>query len=136
MRITKPHLILALGLLSGLALAACNQAKSPDQVAKDTSAAQQSAAESTAKAEQKADDKMSSAQSDVNGEKKDAAHVDAVQSLNVAETKADGDHKVALAQCESLSGDAQKSCKDQADAVYKTAKAQAQQAKAAADPKP
>ena len=66
MRIIKSHLVLALALASAFALAACNQAKSPDEVAKDTAAAQQKASEATAKAEEKADDKMASAQSDVN----------------------------------------------------------------------
>jgi hypothetical protein len=58
---------------------------------------------------------MSGAQADVNGDKKDAAHTDAVQNEHVADTKAEGDHKVALARCESFSGDAHKSCKDQAE---------------------
>jgi hypothetical protein len=43
----------------------------------------------------------------------------------VAVAKADGDRKVALATCESQSGDAQKACKDQAEADYKTARADA-----------
>ena len=51
----------------------------------------------------------------------DAAH----QTYNVAIAKADGNRKVALATCESQSGDAQKACKDQAEADYKTARADA-----------
>jgi hypothetical protein len=43
----------------------------------------------------------------------------------VAVAKADGNRKVALATCESQSGDAQKACKDQAEADYKTACADA-----------
>jgi len=54
----------------------------------------------------------------------------------VAETQAEGAHKVALAQCEGLSGAAQKSCRDQADASYEVAEAKAKQARAASDPKP
>jgi hypothetical protein len=51
----------------------------------------------------------------------DAAH----RTYNVAVAKADGNRKVALATCESQSGDAQKACKDQAEADYKTARADA-----------
>jgi hypothetical protein len=47
----------------------------------------------------------------------DAAH----QTYNMAIAKADGNRKVALATCESQSGDSQKACKDQAEADYKTA---------------
>jgi hypothetical protein len=47
----------------------------------------------------------------------DAAH----QTYNVAIAKADGNRKVALATCESQSGDSQKAGKDQAEADYKTA---------------
>jgi hypothetical protein len=42
-------------------------------------------------------------------------------SYNVAIAKADGNRKVALATCESQSGDSQNVCKDQAEAEYKTA---------------
>jgi hypothetical protein len=51
----------------------------------------------------------------------DAAH----QTYNVAIAKADGNRKVALATCESQSGSAQKACKEQAEADYKTARADA-----------
>jgi hypothetical protein len=39
--------------------------------------------------------------------------------------KADGDRKIALANCSAQSGDAQKACKDQANADYDAAKASA-----------
>jgi hypothetical protein len=51
----------------------------------------------------------------------DAAH----QTYNVAIAKADGNRKVALATCESQSGDAQKACKEQAEADYRTARSDA-----------
>jgi hypothetical protein len=38
---------------------------------------------------------------------------------------ADGDHRIALANCESQTGDAQKQCKDQVEADYASAKAKA-----------
>jgi hypothetical protein len=58
-----------------------------------------------------------------------------VQEQKVADTDAEGAHKVALAQCESLSGANQKACRDQADADYQTAKSQAKQERIASDPK-
>jgi hypothetical protein len=44
---------------------------------------------------------------------------------NIALAQADGDRKVALAKCSALAGDAQKKCKDQADADYNAARANA-----------
>ena len=41
---------------------------------------------------------------------------------DVEETRIEGEHKVALEKCESLAGDAQKACKDSADATYESAK--------------
>ena len=40
-------------------------------------------------------------------------------------TAAEGDHNVALEQCNALSGAAQKDCKDKADADYDLVKARA-----------
>jgi hypothetical protein len=40
--------------------------------------------------------------------------------------QADGERKVAKEKCETLGSDAQKACKDQAEASYESAKAQAQ----------
>jgi hypothetical protein len=52
----------------------------------------------------------------------------------VAETDAAGAHKVALAQCESLSGTAQSICKKQADADLDVAMAVAKQVRTRQDP--
>jgi hypothetical protein len=59
-----------------------------------------------------------------------------VQSQKVAETEAEGARNVALVACESLSGAAQKSCRDKAEADYHVAKARAEQLRASTDPKP
>jgi hypothetical protein len=115
--------LLAAGLLGG-----CNQAKDPAQVARDVNKAEQNAAEQTAKAERSAENK-------VGGQIVDAAHTAAVQEQKVEDTDAEGAHKVALAQCEALSGASQKTCRDQADAAYQQAKAQAKQERLASDPK-
>ncbi len=109
-------------------LTACSHAKDSAQVAQDVSKAEQNAAERTAKAERSAEAKVG-AQID------DTAHTAAVQGQKVEDADAEGAHKVALAQCEALSGASQKDCRDQADAAYQQAKAQAKQERLASDPK-
>ena len=126
---------LAMLLAGACALSACNHAKSPAEVAKDTQAAEHKAIDEIAKAEQTAADKEASARKDVRGEQRDYAHVAAVQDQNVADTAADGARKVELARCEALNGAAQKACRDQADAEYDEAKARAKQERIESDPK-
>jgi len=86
-------------------LAACNNAKSPDTAAKDLASADQSAS-------------------------KDMS----ADAYNVAVAQADGDHKIAIQKCETLQGHDQQVCKDQADANYDAAKANAKSAKVATQP--
>jgi hypothetical protein len=90
-----------------IALCGCNNAKSPDAVANDVAKTEQ-------KAEAKVDDKL-----------KDLNNKDAKGTYDVAMTAAEGDHKVALEQCNALSGATQKDCKDKADADYDLVKARA-----------
>jgi hypothetical protein len=132
----KTTLVVTLALLATGVLNACNQAKSPDQVAKDTAAAENTASTDAAKAEERASDKVNSAATVVQDERQAEAHTAAVQAEKVADAKAEGDHKVALAQCESLSGEPQKACKERADTAYQVAEDQAKQTKADTDPKP
>ena len=127
---------LAMIVVAAGVLAACDNSKSAAQVARDTAAAEQAAVDNAAKVQQKADARIASAQADVRDEQRDLAHVGAVEGQKVADTQAQGDYKVALARCESLSGATQQSCKDQANADYDVAKAKAKQAKANTDPKP
>ncbi|MEJ0008635.1 MAG: hypothetical protein WDM77_20320 [Steroidobacteraceae bacterium] len=136
MKTNKLGLLLTLALMATCLLNACDQAKSPDQVAKDTATAEANASEATAKAEQTAGDKVNSAQTVVQDEQAAADHTRAVQMEKVNSTQAEGNHKIALAQCETLAGESQKACKDQADTAYATAQALAKQAKADTDPKP
>jgi hypothetical protein len=136
MRIRIPARVLLLSLMAVCVLNACYQSKTPDQVAKDTAAAENTATENAAKVEQKADEKLNGAQTVVHDEQAAAAHTRAIEEEKVADAKAEGIHKIALAQCESLSGEAQKACRSQADSSYQTATAQAQQDRANADPKP
>jgi hypothetical protein len=136
MQTRTPGRVLILGLIAACVLNACYQSKTPDQVAKDTAAAENTATEHAAKVEQKADEKLDSTQAVVHDEQTAAAHTRALEDEKVADAKAEGIHKISLAQCESLSGEAQKACRTQADSAYQTATAQARQDRANADPKP
>jgi hypothetical protein len=106
-------------------LAACHQGKSPDQVAAEVAKAQDKANAELTRAEQHADKDVANAASKVDDKLTDLNNDAAKDAYKVALAKADGDHKVALAQCDSVSGDAQKSCRTQADAEYDVAKANA-----------
>jgi len=132
---SKTTFLLALVLVAG-GMAACDRPKSPDKVAQDTAAAESKADATTGKVEEHAADKISNAQSVVSDEQAAAAHTRAVELEKIADTQAEGDHKVALAQCESLAGEAQKACRQQADAALTTAEDRARQVKANTDPKP
>ncbi len=121
--------ILTLTAVAMLGLSACNQAKSPETVQKDVANATDKAADNDAKAADKlakadasADKTVGEAQAKADEKTTDAAG-DAVV------TQAEGDHKVAIAQCESLSGQAQKDCKKQADDQLDAVKAKVKQMK-------
>ena len=119
---------IALALCGALLIGGCNNAKSPATTAKDVNAAEQKAEEKSAKAEERAGEKLASAEHD-------EQHVASVQEENVAKTDAEGQRSIALAKCESLSGDRQQACKDQANAAYDMAVAQAKRERASTDPK-
>jgi hypothetical protein len=99
-----------------VALSACNNSKSPDAEARDLAAANQSASNQVADAQRDA--------------QKDASQ----DAYSVAIAQADGDHKIALQKCEALQGHDQDICKQQADADYDAAKANAKAAKTATTP--
>ncbi len=112
----RANIHVILGLTALLAAAACNNAKSPDKVADNVAAANQSASKEVAKAQRE--------------EQKDSSS----DSYDVAVARADGDHKVAIQKCDALEGHDQKVCKDQADADYEAAKANAKASKVAGQP--
>ena len=100
-------------------------AKVQQDVAKATDKAADSdakAADKLASADASADKNVGEAQAKADEKTTDAAG-DAVV------TQAEGDHKVAVAQCESLSGQAQKDCKKQADDQLDAVKAKVKQLK-------
>jgi hypothetical protein len=111
-----------------LVAAGCDSAKSPDTVAKDVAAAEQKAATEVANSEKAAEKDLNKAAGKVDDTLIAFNNKAAKDAYDLAIAKADGDRKVALANCLSLGGDAQKSCKDQAEADYGAAKANAKAA--------
>jgi len=112
----KRSLMAGVAVATLAVMAGCNNAKSPDTAAHDIAAADQSAAAKVADAQRDAQKDMSS------------------DAYNVAVAQADGDHKVAIQKCETLQGHDQQVCKDQADADYEAAKANAKAAKVSSSP--
>ncbi len=111
-----------------LVASGCDSAKSPETVSKDVAAAEQKAANEVANSEKAAEKDLGKAADKVDDKLIAFNNAAAKDAYNLAVAKADGDRKVALANCLSLSGDAQKSCKDQAEADYGAAKANAKAA--------
>ncbi len=112
-------------VIATFCIAACEKQKSPEAVARDIAAAQQKASTEVANSENAAAKDLDRAADKV-GDKVVAFNSKAAQdAYNLAVANADGDRKVALAKCESAGGDAQKTCKDQAEADFSAAKAMA-----------
>jgi hypothetical protein len=107
---TKLLAILA-SSLSLATLAGCNKAEAPANNAADVAEARQEANQDLDEARKEASEEMGSAAADMRE-----------SSQDVEEARIEGEHKVAMEQCEALPGEAQKSCKDTAEATYESAK--------------
>jgi cell division protein FtsB len=127
MRLALSCTLLASALLC---LSACNKAESPERVQEDVAKAQSNAAEENAKA----DAKVKQVEAEAAKDRADALAKVADKSVDAvadsAVTQAEGDTKIALAKCQALEGDAQKSCKDEANAHLDVVRARAEVAKA------
>lgn len=122
---TSSGLATTAAALSLLALAACNSAQPPAAVQHDVSNAASTAADNNAQASEKLATATSEANKDMGtaAQKADEKVADVAADADVI--AAEGKHKVAIAKCNALSGDAQKACKDEADAALDMAKAKA-----------
>jgi len=125
--------VCALAISAAVGLSACNKAESPDKVQADVAKATSDAAANDAKAdaarkqaEAQASQDMVKAKADAQTQAVDKS-IAAVADDAVAE--AENQTKIALAKCESLQGDAQKQCKDQANAHLQQVKDRANAAK-------
>ncbi len=116
---------LPMAILMTLCVAACNNAKSPETVDKDVAKAEQKASAEVAKSEDSAAKDLNGAADKVEDKLVAFNNAAAKDAYNLAIANADGDRRIALANCESASGDAQKQCKDQVEADYAAAKAKA-----------
>ena len=112
-------------ILVSLMVAGCQRAEPPSTVAKDVASAEQKAASRTEQARSDEARDIENAQQKIDEKAMDRNNVAAKDSYKVAMSKADGAHDVAVQQCKSLSSDAQQRCKNQEDADYEAAKANA-----------
>jgi hypothetical protein len=112
-----------------LCLSACSKPKSPEDVQTDVAKAQSNAVEENAKA----DEKVKQVEADAAKDRADALAKVADKSVGAiadsAVTQAEGETKIALAKCQALEGDAQKTCKDEANAHMDAVRAKAKAAK-------
>jgi hypothetical protein len=104
-----------LAAIAIVGLSACGKAESPTKVQEDVAKATDSAAENDAKAADKLAAADASADKSVGQAeaKADQKTTDAAGDAII--TQAEGDYKVAVAQCGSMAGQAQKDCKQQAE---------------------
>jgi hypothetical protein len=114
-----------IGILTTALACGCTSAKSPAAVATDVAAARQQAATELTDTRKDAAKSVDSAAANVDGSSKDLNDASARAAYDVAVAQADGDHSVAIQQCSALTGAAQNSCKERADAGFDHAKTQA-----------
>lgn len=114
-----------LGILTTALACGCNSAKSPAAVATDVAEARQQASIEVTNARKDAAKNVDSAAANADSSSKELNDVDAKTAYDVAVAQADGEHNVAIQQCLALTGEAQKSCKERADAGYDQAKTRA-----------
>jgi hypothetical protein len=114
-----------IGILTAALACGCNSAKSPAAVATDVAAARQQASTELTDARKDAAKNVDSAVTNADGSSKGIDDVGARSAYDVEVAQADGDHNVAIQLCLALTGEAQKSCKERADAGYDQAKTHA-----------
>lgn len=112
-----------------LGLAACNKADSPEKVQTDVAKASSDAVADNAKADENVKQVEAQAAKDRADADAKAADKSVGAIVDSAVVQAQGDTKIALAKCEALDGDAQKACKDKANAHMDAVNAKAKVAK-------
>jgi len=127
---TSNRLAATAAMLVLLALAGCNSAQSPSEVQHDVSSATTSAADKNAQAGERLADVTNDANKDLGTATQRADEKVAGATSESAVTQAEGTHKVAIARCGSQQGEAQKACKDEADAALAMSRAKAKAYKA------
>jgi hypothetical protein len=125
------RLALSCALLASaiIGLSACNKTESPESVQANVAKAKSEAVEENAKADEKVKQVEAEAAKDRADAEAKAADKSVGAVADSALTQAEGETKVALAKCEALEGDAQKACKDKANAHMDAVKVKAKAAK-------
>jgi hypothetical protein len=119
-------IIAIVGMFALSMFGGCHKAKSPDTVANNVANAEQKAADNVADAQKDASKDVANEAERVDDKAKDLDNAEVKGAYDVEMARAEGDRKIALNKCETLGGDAQKECKNVADADYQAAKAQLQ----------
>jgi hypothetical protein len=117
-------------------LAACQKHETPAENRADVAAARSEASKDVAEARKDADEKVTDASRTQAAEQAKFGHEVSKADEDVALAEANGAYKIAIAKCDTMTGDARSTCKRQADADLEVAKARAHQGRAATDPKP
>lgn len=121
-----------IGLVVSLVLvAACHRTETPRATPQDVESAKQEAQRAVAQARIEASKDVKSAAKVTGSHPAEVHEAKVAGSYDVAMVKADGDHKVAIAECLTLQAPMQQGCKDKADADYGKAAAAAKAARAA-----
>src|ERR1700735_1148214 len=119
---------LALAIAVAATLCGCHQTKVPVATQSDVAAAQEEARKEVQQARVEARKDVKSAvkvTGETGGDAKNVAVARVTGSFDIAMAQAEGDHKVAIVKCMTLDLAAQQPCKDQADAQFQAATAQA-----------
>jgi hypothetical protein len=121
----RANFLLSAAVAAMLVLAGCNKAESPDKVASDVAKATESAEKKDARAEERAEKTDAAVTNDLSKDVDKANGKEVRAAADDAVIQAEGENKIALAKCEALAGDAQKACKDQANAEFDMVKQRA-----------
>jgi hypothetical protein len=121
----KATILWAAAAAAMLALGGCNKAESPDKVQRDVAKATADAERKDERAAEKEAKADASITNDVVKDVDKANQKEVNAAADDAVTQAEGENKIALAKCAALGGDAQKTCKEQANAELKLAKERA-----------
>jgi vacuolar-type H+-ATPase subunit H len=123
---TRCALLAALLLTVG-----CHSNKTPPTTAQDVEAAKEDAQRQVAQARIEAAKDVKSAAKTSGNNPKDVAYAQMIAAYDLAMVKAEGDHTVAIQNCQTLQPAQIQACKDHADADYESAKAKAKAARTA-----
>jgi hypothetical protein len=127
----RPASILITAIIIGTgALAGCHKAKTNIATPEDVAKAEEQAQKEVQDARLEARKDLKNAVKQAGSDSKNAEVARVTGSFDVLMARADGDHKVAAEKCLLLAPDAQQPCKDQADAQYQAASANAKATRA------